>query len=106
MIAVREPAGISTETPSSKVRPERLSSVDVLEDDLLLERGQEVRPDVLMKLGRPLEELEDARGRAIGLADRPPHPAATRRSGRPGRRATAIRTSIVAIEICSRIRTL
>ena len=30
--------------------------------------------DVLVKLGPPLEELEDAAGRAIGLADRLPHP--------------------------------
>ena len=87
MMAVREPAGISTETPSSSRRPERLSSSTFSKRDLLLEGVQEVGADVLMKLGPPLEELEDPAGRPIGLADRLSHPEPLRdRIGQPGER--------------------
>ena len=44
----------------------------VLEADPVLERRQELRAAVLVKLGLPFEELEDGRGRAVRLTDRLP----------------------------------
>ena len=94
-MAVREPAGISTETPSSKAPARAALERHVLEADPLLERRQELGADVLVQLGLAFEELEDGRGRAVGQADRR-RIASHSTIGRPGPASEASRISIAA----------
>ena len=74
MMAVREPAGISSEIDSSSRRPERLSSSTLSKAICSFEGVEEMSSDVLVKLGPPFQELEDPARRPVGLTNRSSQP--------------------------------